>query len=146
MIQSISKGRGFGGAASYVLEKEEARLIGGNMASQTPRALALEAKTFRELNPKLGRACFHAALSLADGERLTDEQWNAIAERYMTAMGFENAPYLVARHADTKHDHVHIVAVRIDKDGKTVNDSQDYERGLRWCRKSNGTMACNMVR
>ena len=131
MIQSISKGRGFGGAASYVLEKEEARLIGGNMASQTPRALALEAKAFRELNPKLGRACFHAALSLADSERLTDEQWNAITERYMTAMGFENAPYLVARHADTEHDHVHIVAVRIDKDGKTVNDSQDYERGAK---------------
>jgi hypothetical protein len=129
MIQSISKGRGFSGAASYVLEKEEAQLIGGSMASQTPRALALEAKAFRELNPKLGRACFHASLSLADGETLTDEQWNTLAERYMTAMGFENAPYLVARHTDTEHDHIHIVAVRIDKNGKTVSDSQDYARG-----------------
>ena len=129
MIQSISKGHGFRGAASYVLEKEGARLIGGTMASQTPRALTLEAKAFRELNPRLGRACFHVSLSVADHETLTDEQWNTAAERYMKAMGFENAPYFVARHTDAEHDHVHIVAVRIDKDGKTVSDSQDYERG-----------------
>lgn len=129
MIQSISKGRSFRGAANYVLEKEKARLIGGNMAGRTPRELATEARAFRELNPKLGRACFHASLSLADGEALSDEQWRKVAGQYMAAMGFESAPYFVARHQDTEHDHVHIVAVRIDKDGRTISDSQDYQRG-----------------
>jgi hypothetical protein len=39
MIGKITKGNGFAGVCSYILDKAEARLIGGNMASTTPQQL-----------------------------------------------------------------------------------------------------------
>jgi hypothetical protein len=48
MIGKITKGNGFTGVCSYVLDKDEARLIGGNMASTTPRQLASEFRVFSQ--------------------------------------------------------------------------------------------------
>jgi hypothetical protein len=36
--------------------------------------------------------------------------------------------YLIARHHDTKHEHIHIIASRIRMDGSVVSDSWDYRR------------------
>ena len=44
-------------------------------------------------------------------------------------MGFSGSQYVVYRHADKEHDHIHIVASRIRlTDGSTVSDSWDYRR------------------
>jgi hypothetical protein len=44
-------------------------------------------------------------------------------------MGFEGSQYVVYRHSDRDHDHIHIVASRIRiTDGSTVSDSWDYPR------------------
>jgi len=132
MIQNIEKGSGFKGAAKYILEKEESELIGGTMISETVKGLTQEAAAVRSLNPKLGKAVFHASLSIGTEDNLTEKQWNEIANRYMNGMGFEHSPYIVVRHKDTDHDHIHIAALRINTEtGKTVSDSKDFERGAK---------------
>ena len=43
-------------------------------------------------------------------------------------MNFVHNQYLITRHKDTEHEHVHILANRITNTGKVVSDSKDYER------------------
>lgn len=128
MIGKNTKGRGFRGVLDYVLNPEKGILIGGNMDPKTPRELAKEFAESRSLNPGLQRPVYHVSLSLSPGEHLDDFTWNEIADLYMKQMGFECSQYVVARHVDREHEHVHIVGSRIGLDGKTVSDSHDYYR------------------
>ncbi len=134
MIQSIHKGKGFRGVLNYVFGRAKSpELLGGNMYGTDPRALAQEFGEWRELRPELTRAVFHSSLSLPHGpggrEELSDAQWREVAERYLEHLGYGRSPFVVVRHRDTEHDHVHIVAARIGADGRAVSDSHDYRRG-----------------
>ena len=50
-------------------------------------------------------------------------------------LGFENNQYVAIFHKDTEHPHIHIVANRVGYDGKTVSDSNNYQKIARLCRK-----------
>lgn len=130
MIGKQEKGRSFRGCLKYVLEKPGAQFIGGNMLGESVNGLAAEFNTVRQqLNPSLGVAVYHAMLAVPAHERRTNAQWGAIAADYLQQMGFGRCQYVVVRHTDEEHDHVHIVANRIQiPDGRTVSDSHDYRR------------------
>lgn len=132
MIGKQNIGRGFRGTLDYVLEKDQAELIGGNMLGENPQELTTEFVESRKLRPNLDRVVYHTSLSAAPKEHLSDERWNQVAGKYLDAMGFQGCQYVVVRHKDTEIDHVHIVASRIPIEGpnrgKTVSDSQNYQR------------------
>ena len=128
MIAKQTKGRGFRGALNYVLGKDGAEIVGSNMLGESARELASEFAESRKLRPGLKRAVYHASLSLAPGERLSDERWAEVAGAYTRKMGFEKSQYVAVRHTDTGHDHIHIIASRIGLDGKYVSESNDYQR------------------
>jgi len=136
MIGKQVKGKSFRGVLNYLHHKEQAQLIGGNMAGKTPRVLAAEFRVARELNPRLGKAVYHASLSLPKTEQLDPDRWRAIAADYVQGMGFEGSQYVVYRHGDRDHDHVHVVASRVRiTDGSTVSDSWDYPRSEKVIRR-----------
>ena len=128
MIAKAVKGKGFRGALEYDLTKEQGRVIDKNMAGENPRELAAEFGEIRKLRPNLGKAVLHVSLSAAPGEKLTDEQWREIGKRYMDGMGLEKNQFVITRHNDTEHEHIHILANRIRFDGSVTSDSQDYKR------------------
>ena len=128
MIGKQTKGRGFRGTLNYVLGKEGAEIIGGNMLGQDARELASEFAVSRELKPNLSRVVYHASLSLPPGENLSDDRWSEVADRYMEGMGFTGTQYVAVKHTDTNHSHIHIVASRIRMDGSVVSESHDYRR------------------
>jgi len=49
--------------------------------------------------------------------------------------GFEKNQYIAAKHIDTGHLHLHIVANRIGFDGRTVSDSNNCKKIAAYCRK-----------
>lgn len=129
MIGKQVKGKSFRGVLNYLHDHEHSRIIGGNMAGDTPRIMSAEFAVARQLNPQLSKAVYHSSLSLPKDEHLDDDTWNAIAEEYLTGMEFVGSQYVVYRHSDKDHDHIHIVASRIRiTDGTTVSDSWDYVR------------------
>lgn len=128
MIAKMEKGRGFRGALEYDLQEGKSELLETNLCGQTPRAMAHEFGEVRQLRPTLGKAVLHVALSVPPGEHLTDAQWRAIGHRYLDGMGFGDTQYVMTRHTDTDHEHIHIVANRITFAGEVVNDSQDWKR------------------
>lgn len=73
MIGKITKGNGFTGACSYLLDNTEARLIGGNMASTTPRQLAAEFRVFSQKNIRVQLPVEHISLSPSLLDRELDE-------------------------------------------------------------------------
>jgi len=128
MIAKAVKGKGFRGALEYDLTKEGGQLLDTNMAGENPRELAAEFGEIRKLRPNLGKAVLHVSLSAAPGEKLTDDQWREIGKRYMDGMGLEKNQFVITRHNDTEHEHIHILANRIRFDGSVTSDSQDYKR------------------
>ena len=136
MIAKQVKGKSFRGVLNYLHEKEGSRIIGGNMAGDNPRIMSAEFAVSRTLNPRLQKAVYHSSLSLPKTEHLDDDTWSAIAEDYVRGMDFGESQYVVYRHSDKDHDHVHIVASRIRiTDGTTVNDSWDYVRSEKLIRE-----------
>lgn len=85
-------------------------MIDTNMNGSDPRELAAEFGEIRKLRLALGRAVLHVSLSAAPGEHLTDEQWRAIGLRYLHGMGLDHNQYLITRHNDTEHEHIHLLA------------------------------------
>ena len=128
MIAKMVKGRGFRGALEYDLTKEKGRVIDSNMAGKNPRELAAEFGEIRKLRPNLGKAVMHVSLSAAPGEKLTDEQWREVGQRYLRGMGFKDNQFVITRHTDTEHEHIHILANRITHAGAVVSDAHDYRR------------------
>ncbi|MFB2880597.1 relaxase/mobilization nuclease domain-containing protein [Floridanema aerugineum] len=128
MIGKQVKGRGFRGLLNYLFDKEGAQLIGGNMVGENPRELAAEFRFLKALNPRVERVVYHASLSVPAREKLDNEKWIAIAQDYLNGMGFNDNQYVIVRHVDRSHDHIHIVASRIKLTGECVHDGWDYRR------------------
>jgi hypothetical protein len=131
MIQKISDpGAGFRGALNYVLAaRKEPELIGGNMAGESARELAAEFGHGRARNAAVGKPVFHASLTAAPGDQLSEQDWRRLAERYLQGLGYGESQWVLVRHHDTAHDHVHILANRVDSHGKRVPDFQERKRG-----------------
>ena len=143
MIVNQKKNASFRTTLEYVLGKEKSTIIDTNMGGDTPRILAAEFAAARRLRPNLKRACGHIIISIphrdADHSRgeyhehLDSDQYVELAHRWLKGMEFLGeelscSQYLIARHHDTRHEHIHIIASRIRMDGPVVSDSWDYRR------------------
>lgn len=128
MIAKLIKGRGFRGAVEYDLQPGKSVMLESNMAGSTPRALAAEFGAVRAMRPGVGRAVGHVSISVHPDERLTDDQWRETAHAWMEGMGFVNNQYIISRHTDAAHPHIHILVNRITLDGQVVSDAHDYKR------------------
>jgi hypothetical protein len=129
VIGKIRVGNSFKRLLHYLHEKEQARLIASNMAGENPREMLAEFRSARALNPNLSRSVCHVSLSLPLHERLSDEQWEAIAVDFIQGMEFTGSQYVIYRHHDQEHDHIHIALCRTRlSDGTTVSDRWDFRR------------------
>ncbi len=89
------------------------------------------------MNPGLKKPVGHIALSysVVDAPNLTDEKMVQLAQEYMREMKITDTQYIIVRHQDREHPHVHIVFNRIDNNGKTISDRNDMYRNEQVCKK-----------
>lgn len=75
-----------------------------------------------ELNSNTRRNSIHISLNFDPTEKdLPQEKLMAIAAEYMREIGFGNQPYLVYRHFDAGHPHLHLVSTNIQADGSRID-------------------------
>jgi hypothetical protein len=74
-----------------------------------------------ELNTTATSKTIHISLNFHPVEQLTNDALISIATSYMHEIGFSNQPYLVYRHQDAGHPHIHILATTIQKNGARIN-------------------------
>jgi len=132
MIGNIIYGETCQGTLNYVLGKEGMRILGyGNTFSQniSPKFFGNVLHFQGQRNATKNRYA-HISLSLPHGEHLDDATFFKISEEYMDSMGYREQPYVVVRHTDTKHEHVHIVTTNVKEDGKLLSIFNSYRRNI----------------
>ena len=53
----------------------------------------------------------------------------------MEKMGIRDTQYIIGRHYDKEHPHVHIAFNRVDNNGRTISDRNDRYRSERICKE-----------
>lgn len=83
----------------------------------------------RDKNRNLNKYVWHQSFSFPPGEDPPEEKLITLAQEFAKEFGFLENQMLVFRHNDTKHKHIHIVANRINYNGKNTADHfKNYAR------------------
>lgn len=85
------------------------------------RLMAEDFETFHDLKPGRQKVVFHAVLDFHPDEKPDNAKMVEIARKYLAEIGRDHTQYVIVRHTDTPHAHVHIVANRINYDGEFIN-------------------------
>ena len=136
MIAKIVQGHGFRGAVSYILDKDNARLIyAEGVRLKDKESIIHSFLVQHKLNPNISKPVAHISLdfSVQDKSRLTDRLMVDVAQEYMKKMGYKDTQYIIARHHDTDHPHIHMVINRIDNNGKRISDKNEKLRNVKIC-------------
>jgi hypothetical protein len=73
------------------------------------------------LNERATTKTLHVSLNFNPSEKLSENKLLQIASDYMQKIGFGEQPYLVYKHEDAGHPHIHIVSSTIKADGSRIN-------------------------
>jgi ribosomal protein L7/L12 len=131
-------GRSFGGCIRYVVDKQEAKILAAEgVRMQNASALAHDFNLQRKMRPELGKAAGHLVLSWSkeDLSKLSDEIMVERAKEYMEKVGIRNTQYVIVRHSDRDHPHLHLVYNRVDNNGKTITDKNNFAKNVKACKE-----------
>ena len=137
MIAKISATENLGGALGYNFKKVEkgeanillaAELYQSKEGRYTMEDVLADMEALIPKNCRTKKTVFHCSLNPHPDEKLSDERLTQIAKEYMEALGYGNQPYIVFKHNDIVREHIHIVSLRIDGEGKKINDKFEKRR------------------
>ncbi|MET3981162.1 hypothetical protein ABIB62_003761 [Mucilaginibacter sp. UYP25] len=144
MIAEQIIGKSFMGALGYNLRKfnlkdisQRAELLETNFASMDLGLIKMEINLVRRMRPAVGNYVYHTSLNFSqeENEKLSNDKLLAIASDYLQGMGFTNNQYMIFRHYDAGHPHIHLLANRIKFDGGIVSDSKNFDHSEALSRK-----------
>ena len=125
------KAASFSRCVHYVTGKEDARILVSDGVLLTTTQDIIDSFEFqRQMNPRISKPVGHIALSFLpeDKDILTDEMMTKIVREYMELMGIKDTQFLLVRHFDNGNPHCHLVYNRINNEGKTITDQNDFRR------------------
>lgn len=137
MIAKISATENLGGALGYNFKKVEkgeanillaAELYQSKEGRYTMEDVLADMEALIPKNCRTKKTVFHCSLNPHPDEKLSDETLSQIAKEYMEALGYGKQPYIVFKHNDIAREHIHIVSLRIDGEGKKINDKFEKRR------------------
>jgi hypothetical protein len=121
MVARITMGKSIRGMLHYNENKVtdgEAKLILANGFGAEIGNLNFHQKLRRfqyltMMKPSVKTNAVHISLNFHSSEKLTNNQLQEIANSYMEKIGFDDQPFLVYRHDDSAHLHLHIVTTNV---------------------------------
>ncbi|WP_061868220.1 conjugal transfer protein MobB [Prevotella intermedia] len=137
MIAKISATENLGGALGYnfrKVEKGEANILLAAELYQSKEGRYTMEDVLADMEALIPKKCrtkktvFHCSLNPHPDEKLSDETLTQIAKEYMEALGYGNQPYIVFKHSDIAREHIHIVSLRVDDEGRKINDRFEKRR------------------
>ena len=129
MVARIKCGKSMRGAIAYnelKVAKGDAELIHASKFGLAVAGLSTNQKLQRfnslfKLNQRVKTNTVHISLNFDPSERFEKGELKAICQAYLDKIGFGDQPYLLYRHDDAAHPHVHILTTNIQRDGRRIN-------------------------
>jgi len=123
------------------VDNEQAKVIFGNKMIE-PRSGIYNINTclhsfepYLLSNQNTEKPVLHISINPDPKDKLSDEQLSDIAQEYMQKMGYGDQPFIVYKHEDIERKHIHIVSLRVDEQGKKINDKFEHRRSMDACRE-----------
>lgn len=128
MVAVIKAGKSLRNALHYnenKVKQEVAKLIHSTGFPKDTSELGFTDKIGRfqkltELNDRVKVNSVHISLNFDTSENIAVDSLRQISDAYMQKIGFGKQPYLVYRHDDAAHPHIHIVTTNIRADGSYI--------------------------
>ena len=137
MIAKISATENLGGVLGYNFKKVEkgeasillaAELYQSNDGNYTMEDVLADMEALIPEKCRTKKTVFHCSLNPHPDDKISDEQLVQVAREYMEALGYGKQPYIVFKHNDIAREHIHIVSLRINGEGKKINDKFEKEK------------------
>lgn len=139
MMAKITKGSAFAGAVKYIFDprKQTELLAAEGVRLKDVESVARSFEAQRQLNTRVTRPVGHISLdfSAQDREQLDNAKMVAIAREYMERMGIRETQFIIGRHHDREHPHIHLLYNHVDNNGCTISDRHDRVRSTKICRE-----------
>jgi hypothetical protein len=131
MTANLIKGKGFRGALRYNLgkvAKNVAEVLDSTFARSSEEGIMKEVQMIRSLRPRLEKYFYHTSINFPPDENISSDLMKRIGREYLNAADFTQHQFIMFRHFDAAHPHLHILVNRIGYDGTVLTDSQDFQR------------------
>ena len=137
MIGKVSIGKTFKGCVNYVMGKDGAEVLYAHgVRSESILYATRDFDAVRKQNPGISNAVWHTSISFAHQDKVDDKLMLDVAHDYLKQLNLDSNQYLVVKHTDTRHQHMHIISNRVGFEGNVVSD--------RWC-KNRTARACDLM-
>ncbi len=125
---------GGGALANYVLDENKGYELDRNLlCGSTPKEMIEEMRMIQDLNQKSTNKTFSMVLSpdVKDGQNLSDVELKTMTQEYLSKLGIdpEKQQYVAFVHTEKEHKHIHIIANRVQSNGKLISDHHIGKRG-----------------
>lgn len=134
MIAKIKSGARFAGLVSYAndIAKKGTTIASEGVCTLSNESITASFQTQTKMRPDLKNFVGHISLSFSpqDTPRLTDRFMAEVATEYMKRMGITGTQYIVFRHKDQPHGHVHIVYNRVRNDGTAIKGDSNFRKSI----------------
>lgn len=129
MVAKIESGKSIRGVLHYnenKVENGEAALIlasgfAGDIEKINFSQKLNRFKRLTDLNAAVKTNALHISLNFDPSDKLDNGKLQQIAAEYMERIGLGDQPFLVYRHEDCAHPHIHIATTNIQKDGERID-------------------------
>ena len=137
MVAKISIGGNMFGALAYnqnKVDSEEAKVLFSNrmlLSEDGHFSIGECMRSFEMQMPvqlSTKKPILHISINPHPEDVLSDSQLSDIAREYMRKLGYGDQPYLVYKHEDIDRHHIHIVGLRVDENGRPLNDKFEHRR------------------
>lgn len=138
MTAKILMRQSFSRTTNYVFKDGRSEVIASRGIMDTdPFSAASSFNMQAMLHPGVKRPVGHICISFHpdDTSKLTNDLMVELCEAWMKGMGISDTQYLLVRHYDTKHPHMHLVFNRINDCGELISDKMWYVRNERVCKE-----------
>lgn len=139
MIAKITTGKDIYGALAYNQEKVNeglGKVLASNIIPEPEDgrfSVVACTEAFNRWLPshyRTEKPVIHISLNPHPDDNLTNEQLADIGREYLQQMGYGAQPYLIFKHSDINREHIHIVSLQVDSEGKKINDSKRNLRSV----------------
>lgn len=138
MMAKITKGSSFKGVIKYIIdEKKKSQILDADgLRLKSISSVIGSFVTQAEMNGRVSKTVGHISLdfSAQDKDKISNRFMVNVAHDYMKQMDICNTQYILVRHFDKEHPHVHLVFNRVDYNGRVISDSNDRYRSEKICK------------